>query len=118
MNILIAFPDPVLSTILRTKLESQTCTFVITDNEDEFVNICQNEKFDTIVTSFFEPFLNGQDLATTIRSNSHSRRTSIFIVCPSHNEQTLISLYESGVDQYLTTPLNIERITRKIMSRV
>ena len=51
------------------------------------------------------------------RLHNCGRRPEIFVVSWQHNEQTVLGLIESGIDQYMTLPLSLRRLCLKIVNR-
>lgn len=116
-KILLAFSDPLLVAVLADMLDEHQCDCVVVHSATDFVEVCNKGGYDCIVTSFSEPFLSGHDLASKIREVSFPLKPSIFLVSQYHSESILVSLFESGVDQYLTMPLDVRSITRKILAK-
>ena len=38
----------------------------------------------------------------------------VYVVAWQHSEQTVLSLLENGVDQYMTFPVNLQRLRGKV----
>ncbi len=116
-KILIASPDKVVLDILRLSVSPMGIEYRTSDNEKEFVENCLEDCYDLIVTQFTHPFLNGFDLSRKMRLK-HGHKPPVFLLSPILYEQHLLSLYESGVDQYLTLPVALSRLERKIRSQL
>ena len=72
------------------------------------------------------PLLNGSDIVARLRramqesepQRPQQRRTAIFVVTWQQSEQCVLSLLESGIDQYLTFPISIERLRHKACQQI
>ena len=76
----------------------------------------QLSNFDLIVTLESYPFLNGCDVARRLRTSGSSPR--IYVLSWLHDEQNVLSLLESGVDQYFTLPVNVPRLCGKVTAQI
>lgn len=71
------------------------------------------------------PLINGLDIATLLRkittkalhSTSHIR-SAIYVITWQQDEQSVLSLLESGIDQYLTFPICIDRLRNKVCEQI
>lgn len=72
--------------------------------------------YNLILTLESYPFLNGADVARRLRRSN--RRPRIYVLSWLHDEQNVLSLLESGVDQYFTLPVNIPRLCSKITAQI
>ena len=69
------------------------------------------------------PLRNGRNIASRLRKawqeqGTQPRRTAIFVVTWQQSEQCVLSLLESGIDQYLTFPISIERLRHKACQQI
>ena len=116
MNLLIASPGPTLTEIILHHLRGLPATVSVTGTEEDFCQICCQQPFDIAITSFLNPFLNGTDLVRQIRDRG-LKKPVFFLLCPLQYEQTVLSLYESGIDQYFTLPVSMERLRNRIAAQ-
>ena len=72
--------------------------------------------FNLILTLESYPFLNGSDVAHRLRARGGSPR--IYVLSWLHDEQNVLSLLESGVDQYFTLPVNVPRLCGKVAAQI
>ncbi|MBP3332185.1 MAG: response regulator [Tidjanibacter sp.] len=112
-KILIAVADRILAEILRYSLRNMGAEIDVVDNEDRFVNSVLHNDYVIVLTQFSAPFLNGYDLVKRIKSRSQ-RKPIIYLISHVGNETLLLSLFDSGVDQYITLPLSLTRLKRKL----
>ena len=73
------------------------------------------ERCDIVVVVGAAGFVSGQLSARKMRRRGE-RRPEIFVISWQHNEQTVTGLIECGVDQYMTLPLSLRRLCRKIVN--
>lgn len=109
MKILIASPDNMFTALLRRSMPTREHTILSCDNEQDFCKLYRSGEFGVVVTSFAHPFING---ANIIRECKH--KPSTLLISWQQNQQTVLSLYESGIDQYMTLPISIPRLKAKI----
>ncbi len=75
--------------------------------------ICRRMTFDLIIVLQAALFLCGSDPVHEVRP-AGLRRPKIFVLSWQQAEQTVLSLLEAGVDQYLTFPVSLHRLRRKV----
>lgn len=80
---------------------------------DAMERICRRMLFDLIILLEVSPFLCGRDVAERIRPE-RLHRPLIYVVAWQQCEQTVLSLLECGVDQYLTFPVSLARLRGKV----
>lgn len=77
---------------------------------------CQEKHFDNVVIEDFRLFMDGEGSVRRIRAH-FATRPKIFVLSPAIDEQTVLSLLESGVDEYLLLPVSPARLRRKVCTR-
>lgn len=70
---------------------------------------------DAVVVLGSAGFASGRLSVDMLRPRGE-RRPEIYVVSWQHNEHTVLSLIECGVDQYMTFPLNLRRLRVKVAS--
>lgn len=80
---------------------------------DEMEQQCRCMPFDLVVVLRTSPFLCGPDLVRRVRPEG-MRRPEVYVVSWLQTEQTVLSLLECGVDQYMTFPVNLGRLRSKV----
>lgn len=83
---------------------------------EEFLERCESELFDRIITEDARMFMNGCDAMARIRA-AQPQRTEIVVISCDLSEETVLSLLECGVDQYLSFPATPTRLKRKLGGR-
>ena len=71
------------------------------------------------------PLIDGSDLAARLREATRqgcalrsARRTPLYVITWQQDQHTVLSLLESGIDQYLTFPICIERLRHKVCEQL
>ena len=78
-----------------------------------FEQECRAGVFDLVVMTELAPFFDGSDPSTILR-RAGLRRPDLLVISWQHSEWAVLSLLESRVTQYVTFPINIRRVRRKI----
>ncbi len=114
-RIAIISPDPFMWALLSNSLSLVEADVVCYERWCEAL-IGRLSHANLILTLESYPFLNGGDVAHRLRaSNDHLR---IYVLSWLHDEQNVLSLLESGVDQYFTLPINLPRLCGKITAQI
>ena len=74
---------------------------------------CREKIFDRIVIEDYRLFMDGGGNVALLRTH-FSNRPRIFVLAPSVDQPTVLSLLDCGVDEYLLLPISAERLRRKI----
>ena len=77
------------------------------------VAACMHERPDVVIVLAVAPFMDGSEFIRRIRFDMR-RRPAVYVVSWQQSEQTVLSLLDCGVDQYMTFPLCMSRLRRKI----
>lgn len=79
------------------------------------VAACLHHTPDLVIVLAVAPFIDGSEFIRRIRL-TEDRRPAVYVVAWQQSEQTVLSLLDCGVDQYLTFPLCMSRLQRKVAS--
>lgn len=79
----------------------------------EMERMCRRILFDVVIVLHVAPFLCGRDIVRGVRP-AGLRRPLFYVVSWQQSEQTVLSLLECGVDQYMTFPLSLQRLRGKV----
>ena len=74
---------------------------------------CRQGCFDLVVMTDLAPFFNGSEPVAMLRPD-FLHRPELLVFAWQHSEYAVLSLLECGVTQYVTFPLNVRRVRRKI----
>lgn len=82
-------------------------------SRDALFRRCGEKLFDSVVIEDYRLFMDGAGCVARIRTH-FANRPKIVVLSTAVDEQTVLSLLECGVDQYLLLPLSPERLRRKV----
>ena len=74
---------------------------------------CASDVPDLVVVVGTSAFFTGCDVVRTLRPAGLGRPL-VYVVAWQRAEQTVLSLLECGVDQYMTFPVSLQRLRTKI----
>ena len=118
-KIAIISPDPFLRELLCNSFaltEAEISTF-----ERWSDSLLVPSRCNLVVSLIGYPFLYGYDAALRLRGGdeaTENERPRIYVLSWLHDEQNVVSMLESGVDQYFTLPVNIPRLCGKIAAQI
>lgn len=75
--------------------------------------LCRRTAFDLVIALSAAPFRSGC-LEFGELHPAGTRRPKVYVITWQQSEQTALSLFESGVDQYMTFPVNLRRLKNKV----
>ncbi|MFI3285766.1 MAG: hypothetical protein R3Y08_03850 [Rikenellaceae bacterium] len=112
-HLLIVSNDPLQRAIVSMTLESQEHHIVAINTSQCVVEACRAHSIDTIIFLTLSPYFTSMNIVDEL-SRMLSNPPSIYVITQSHSAAVVLMLLECGVDQYLTFPLNLYRLRRKI----
>lgn len=116
-RILIVSENDLLRDLIRLSLADMQAEIRSTRGAVEMERLCSQVLFDVVIVLHTAPFLGGHDVVNTLRPQG-LRRPVFYVVSWQQSEQTVLSLLESGVDQYLTFPLSLHRLRTKVANEL
>lgn len=112
-SILIVSNDLFLRDMLRHALRGLQVEVRCVDDAGQMLLLCRQVAFDLVIVTGVAAFLRGDDPMRRLRPPG-LRRPALFVLSWQQAEQTVMSLLESGVDQYITFPVGLHRLRAKI----
>lgn len=113
MKILLAGEDRLHVSVLRMLMSDMKVQCDVAPTRSAFARMAATGAYGIIVSLFVEPFLDGSDLAHTIPERSIGS-PAIFVLSWSQCEACVMSLYESGVDQFFSLPCDMNRFRGRL----
>jgi len=113
-RILIASDDGFARELLRLTLAGSGAEIRCVGCGTEIERLCARMLFDLVIVLRTAPFFCGRELIGRLRP-AGVRRPLIYVVSWQQSEQTVLSLLECGVNQYLTFPVSLQRLRAKII---
>ena len=89
----------------------------VAQSPEAMVDALFGDNYSLLLTNHISPFLGGGDLVGRL-CRRPTQRPSIFIISHLRHEPTLLALYESGVDQFISFPLSPHRLLRKVVEEL
>ncbi len=111
-TILIHSDDHEFRTLIRGLISFEGISVIETDRRDELFRICRNNHFDKVITDDVRLFINDTHAVEAIRQ---SRSNKIYILSHSHSEHLVMSLLELGITQFLSLPIDLNRLYNKLL---
>lgn len=112
-RILIVSDDAFLRDMIRLSLADLHAEVHCADDTAAMERLCRRVLFDLVIVLRVAPFLCGTDVVRRVRPEG-LRRPQFYVIAWQQAEQTVLSLLESGVDQYMTFPVSLQRLRRKV----
>lgn len=112
-RVLIVSDERFLQRLVGFALTGLDAEMHYAEGADEAERHCRHTLFDLVLILETAPFLSGRSLIERIRP-AGLRRPAVYVVTWQQAEQTVLSLLECGVDQYLTFPVSLARLRNKV----
>lgn len=112
-SIIIHSEDSNLRTLLRALLASSEVEIVEARSRQELTKRCRTHRFDKVITDDVRMFMNGSDIIGEIRLKE--RNTPIVVLSHDVSEHSVLSLLEEGVTEFLSLPIGVERLRKKLI---
>lgn len=112
-RILIVAEDAFARDVIRLSLAGLGAEVRCTAGCEGMRTLCRREAFDLVIVLQAAPFLCGGNPVREVRP-AGLRHSVVYVLSWQQAEQTVLSLLESGVDQYMTFPVNLQRLRRKV----
>lgn len=116
-KILLSFSSPTAIEALSLVLRPIGAQLNVAQSADSMVDALLGDNYSLLLTNHITPFLGGGDLVGRL-CRRPAPRPSIFIISHLRHEPTLLALYESGVDQFISFPLSPHRLLRKVVEEL
>jgi putative nucleotidyltransferase with HDIG domain len=114
MNVLIADDDPVTLSLLSTQLASWGhAVSQATDGDSAWETVCSSP-IDIVVSDWIMPGLDGLELCRRIRENRQSSYTYLILISAQNSKADIVRGLESGVDDYITKPIDMDALRARI----
>ena len=98
--------------LIRGLLTNVEAFFGPSSSREELLRICRTSKCDLVLTDDVRMFMNGSDMISEIRQGGPLPQ--IFVLSHDLSEDTVTSLLEDGVNQFIALPVAPERLKCKV----
>ena len=122
-TIIIYSPEAEARVLIAAIVADLGAQVVGIDSAERLLRLASELRPSLIIMLDIAPLRNGHNIASRLRKawqeqGTQPRRTAIFVVTWQQSEQCVLSLLESGIDQYLTFPISIERLRHKACQQI
>lgn len=112
-RILIVSDEEFLRDLIRLSLADIEAEVRCASDAAEMERMARRMLFDLVIFVGTSVFFTGRDVVRTLRP-ACLKRPLVYVVAWQQAEQTVLSLLECGVDQYMTFPVSLQRLRAKI----
>lgn len=116
-RILIVSDDVFLCNLVRLSLADMQAEVRCVADAGAMAVQCRRVLFDLIIILRVAPFLCGGNVVRGVRPEG-LRRPLFYVISWQQSEQTVLSLLECGVDQYMTFPVSLQRLRNKVANEL
>lgn len=116
-KILLSFSSLTAIESLSLVLRPIGASLSVAQSSESMIEALLRDEYSLLITSHIAPFIGGGDLVDRLCRRSVPR-PSIFVISHLRHEPTLLALYESGVDQFISFPLSPHRLLRKVVEEL
>lgn len=116
MRALLVEDDQLLGDGLKTGLEHKGYTVDWLQDGQEAEHALLNESFDVVVLDLGLPRRSGLDIIKAVRTKGLS--TPILVLTARDEIEQRVSALDSGADDYLTKPFNLEELAARLRALV
>lgn len=114
MRILLLEDDLALSDIVSDHLRHQGYDVTLCTNGEDALETLIDEKFDLALLDINTPILSGIDVLKTMREEYKDQTPMIILTAYQDTKHLKIS-FESGVDDYIKKPFDLEELDQRIL---
>lgn len=114
MNILIADDDPVTLKLLSARIGAWGHTIHQAVDGQSAWDIIGSTPIDIVVSDWVMPGLDGLELCRRIRDRHESGYIYLILISAQDSQADIIHGLESGVDDYITKPIDLDALRARI----
>ena len=111
-NIVIYSTNSEAATLVKEVVRTLGCTVTCCHTEEQTIDAVESTRPAIVILLSISPLINGSQLIPRLRPNRTSS-PAIFVIAWQQAEQTILSILEGGIDQYMTFPISIHRLYNK-----
>lgn len=78
---------------------------------------CREGEVDVVIMASLAPILNGSRMVNAVRA-ARQRRPRLYMLSRCRSEHGVLSALECGVNQYMTLPVNLQRLRAKVANEL
>jgi len=112
-RILIVSEEEFLCDVIRLSLAGMRADVRCAPGVAAMERLSRRMLFDLVIVVGTSLFFSGRDVVRILRPPG-LRKPLVYVVAWQQAEQSVLSLLECGVDQYLTFPVSLQRLRMKV----
>ena len=112
MKILVIEDDRIVRTLVKHVLENEGHEITVADRADTGERMALEDDFEIIILDLGLPDRSGLEVCKTLRENNIT--TPILILSAYQNTDTKIAGLNTGADDYLTKPFNVNELRARL----
>lgn len=116
-RILIVSEDFVLRKAVAFSLNDLDACVECADTVSAMLVLHRESPFDLVIVMGTAAEMCRQEVMDTLRADK-TRRTRVFVISWPQSEQMVRSMYRMGVNQYMTLPVSLHRLRRKVINEL
>jgi DNA-binding response OmpR family regulator len=101
------------ASLIAAILGTTSARIICCSSSEQAIVACQREHPSIIIALSVTPFIDGTEFISLVRARGKTS-PAVYVVAWQQSEQTVLSLLEYGVDQYMTFPICANRLYGKI----
>ncbi len=113
-KILIVDDNEDMRRLLRRLLATPGYRVAAAGNGKEALAFVAEEKYDLIITDFNMPEMDGMTLIRQLKSQDGTRHIPIIMLTAKEEVESEVAVIDAGADDYLTKPVNAERLKSRV----
>jgi len=113
-RILIVDDEPDLVETLRFPLEMEGYQVLVADNGEMGLNLARKERPDLIILDLMLPKLDGYKVCRLLKFDERFKEIPVLMVTAKTQEKDRLLGKETGADEYITKPFDIEQLLEKV----
>jgi len=114
MKLLVVDDEPSVRKLLKRFFEARGYVVAVADNGLMGWTATRDEAPDLVVSDVAMPEMDGYELVRTIRRNPATAAIPVILLSAHSEANELVAGYESGADDYVTKPVDMEVLGLKI----
>lgn len=116
MRLLVIEHDTALQETIRKLFTAESFSVDVTTEGEEGLRLSGKTEYDLIVLGNAPPKLNGLALCRELRRGAN--QTPVLLLSPAPLVEDKAALLDAGIDDYLTTPCNLEELRFRVRSLI
>src|SRR5260370_16758302 len=114
-HILVVDDEPQITRVLRTTLSTHGYDLRVANDGDAALDVMKDWAPDLVITDLSMPNMTGIELCRKIRTRS---QIPIIVLSVKGEERTKIEALDSGADDYITKPFNMNELLARVRAQL